>query len=871
MQELVQHLCRIIADRLQAQPQMSTADLVTAVLAQITSDNRLQKLLDDSKARIIQNNSGDASGYQVRVEGGVVYVGNEKVFNISGDNVAGDKVTGDKVSGDKYVYNFNLILKQLGLVPVGIPHNINRYGSRHFVGRDEELQELDRLLQSSRQVAVTAVQGMGGVGKTELALQYALEQLRSETHPGGVCWLRGREDVGGQIEIFAQTQLGMVITEELKNRDLLERVAHYWRCWREGEVLVVVDDVLDYEAVQAYLPPSADRFQVLLTTRLDLRIQGLILGVLKPENALKLLRGFVGEGRVDGELADAESLCEWLGYLPLGIELVGRYLARNRTLTLAKMQERLNEKRLAARGLIKHDVVMTATHVSLAAAFEVSWEDLENEAVFAAPVRKYARQLGALLSLFAVAPIVWKWVVECLPEWDEEDLDAARDYGLEGSHLLQVNGDNTYQLHPLVREFLAVKCDGMSVKGELQEIFENVIWAVAEKSSKQPEKSLIVECNYVIPHLQESIQQSEDAGRVNDTASGLNNIGYIYYAMGRYIDAEPLFVRALDIREKQLGSDHPSTASTLYNLARLYEQMGKYRQSEPLYVRSLTIREQQLGADHPDTASSLNNLAGLYRQMGRYDEAEPLYLRSLSICERKLGANHRDTASCLNNVANFYRIKGKYSEAEGLYLRSLTIREQQLGADHPDTAQSLNNLAGLYQWMDRDKEAEPLYLRSLDIWERQLGADHIDTATSIHNLAGFYTKMGKYKEAEELYRRSQDISERQLGTDHPGTAQGWNDLAVLYYKMDRYEESEKLHLRALDICERQLGGEHPQTSASLNNLALLYEKTGGYSESEALYLRSFAIRQQKLGVDHPFTQATRDNLARLRSKMFSQE
>jgi hypothetical protein len=158
MQELIQHLCRIIADQLQAQPQISTADLVTAVLAQIASDDRLQQLLDDSNARIVQNNSGDASGYQVRVEGGVVYVGNEKVFNISGDNVAGDKVIGDKVSGDKYVYNFNLILKQLGLVPVGIPNNINRYGSEHFVGRDEELQELDRLLQSSRQVAVTAVQ-----------------------------------------------------------------------------------------------------------------------------------------------------------------------------------------------------------------------------------------------------------------------------------------------------------------------------------------------------------------------------------------------------------------------------------------------------------------------------------------------------------------------------------------------------------------------------------------------------------------------------------------------------------------------------------------------------------------------------------------
>ena len=840
--QLIQQLCQTISEQLQAQPQMPTADLVTQLKAQIDGDEQLHQSVS-----MVQNNSRNASGNQVRVEGGIVYVGNNQVFNISGDNVA---------------TAIELLLKRLGLVPLGIPNNINLYGSEHFGGRDDELLELNRLLQSSKRVAI---QGMGGVGKTELALQYALAQLNAETYPGGVCWLRGREDIGGQIELFAQTHLGLRVPEDQKNRDLSERVAYYWRHWGEGEVLVIVDDVLDYGAIQSYLPRVNERFKVLVTTRLKFggNIKLLVLGVLDAEAAVALLRGLIGAGRADEELVDAESLCEWLGYLPLGIELVGNYLKRKTTLTIAELQGLLNKKRLTAKSLSKNknDVEITSAHHSLAAAFEVSWEDLGNEEVFEAPVGEYSRQLGALLSLFAAAPIVWKWVVNCLPEWDKDNLEDARDDGLKDSHLLQENADNTYQLHPMVREFLAVKCHEMSVKEKFYQVLQDVIWAVAERSSKNPEKSLILECNYVIPHLQEFIQQSEDAGTEEDTASGLNNIGSLYYAMGKYIDAEPLFVRSLDIREKILGSDHPSTASSLYNLARLYAQMGKYSQSEPLYLRSLVIREQQLGADHPDTAFSLNNLAGLYEQMGRYNDAEPLYLRSLFICEQKLGSNHRDTATALNNVANFYRRRGRYNEAEGLYLRSLVIREQQLGADHPDTAQSLNNLAGLYQWMGRYKEAEPLYLRSLNIWERQLGADHIDTATSLHNLAGFYTNMGKYEEAELLYLRSQDISERQLGADHPGTALGWNDLAVLYYKMDRYEESERLHLRSLAICERQLGSEHPQTATSLNNLALLYEKMGRYSEVEPLYARSLAIREQKLGADHPDTAKSLNNLA----------
>jgi tetratricopeptide (TPR) repeat protein len=814
MQELVQHLCRIIADRLQAQPQIPTADLVTAVLAQIAGDDRLQKLLDDSKARIVQNNSGDASGYQVRVEGGVVYVGNEKIFNISGDNVAGDKV-----SGDKYVYNFNLILKSLGLVPVGIPHNIKLYGSKHFVGRDEKLHELDRLLQSSRQVAVTAVQGMGGVGKTELALQYALAQLRAETHPGGVCWLRGREDVGGQIEIFAQTQLGIVVPEELKNRDLSERVAYYWRRWREGEVLVVVDDVLDYEGIAGYLPPVETRFKVLLTTRLELGsgIQRLPLGVLAPPAALQLLRGLIGGGRVDGELADAESLCEWLGYLPLGIELVGRYLARNRTLTLTKMQERLNEKRLAARGLIKHDVAMTATHVSLAAAFEVSWEDLGNEVVFAAPAGEYARQLGALLSLFAVAPIVWEWVVACVPEWDEEDLEAARDEGLMGSHLLQVNGDNTYQLHPLVREFLEVKCDEMSIKNGLLECFKEVILTESKKSIQHPEKSLIVECELIIPHLKGLIDQIE----ISSTEVALSSLFGLYYAMGRYSEAEIFALQSLSINERLFGENNCRTAQSMNNLAEFYSKTGIYNKAEKLFIKAIDIYYEQ-------------------------DEADLFTVKCLIVC--------------LNNFAFLYYTLGQYVDAKLLYNESLSIAEQQL-AEYPIyKAFSLIGLANVSDLTGEHEAAEKLYLECLAIRKEILGIYHLDTAESLNNLANLYESTSRYEEAEILYDEALEIRANKLGADHPDTAQSLNNLAYLYMMTNRYTESAKLYNVSLEVRENILGADHLDTAESLNNLAGLYMMTNRYSEAKPLFERSLAIREKKLGTDHDTTQNTRANL-----------
>jgi len=226
----------------------------------------------------------------------------------------------------------------------------------------------------------------------------------------------------------------------------------------------------------------------------------------------------------------------------------------------------------------------------------------------------------------------------------------------------------------------------------------------------------------------------KDRRNPQDEASLLNELAETHYAMARYSEAEPLYERALAIREKVLGAEHPDTAQSLNNLAVLYYNQGRYAEAEPLYVRALAIAEKVLGAEHPDTASSLNNLAALYNNQGRYANAEPLYVRALAIREKVLGAEHPDTASSLNNLALLYDNQGRYAEAEPLYVRALAIREKVLGAEHPDTAQSLNNLAFLYDNQGRYAEAEPLYVRALAIAEKVLGAEHPNTQIYRRNL-----------------------------------------------------------------------------------------------------------------------------------------
>ncbi|CAG0902645.1 unnamed protein product, partial [Cyprideis torosa] len=299
----------------------------------------------------------------------------------------------------------------------------------------------------------------------------------------------------------------------------------------------------------------------------------------------------------------------------------------------------------------------------------------------------------------------------------------------------------------------------------------------------------------------------------------LNWAGGGFYNAGQYKRAEPLYEKALSLRESNLPEHHNDIAVSLNNLASLYEFQGRYDEVEPLYQRSLSISEKVLGKDHPEVAITLNNLAGLYLKQGRYEKAEPLYQRSLSISEKTLGKNHPEVATTLNNLAGLYREQGRYDEAEPLYQRSLSIKEKALGKGHPEVAITLGNLAELYRKQGRYDEAEPLYQRSLSIKEKALGKDHPLLATTLNNLAGLYEIQGRYDWAEPLYQRSLSILEKALGKDHPEVAITLNNLAGLYRKQGRYDEAEPLYQRSLSISEKALGKDHPEGMAGTTTAA----------------------------------------------------
>ena len=343
-------------------------------------------------------------------------------------------------------------------------------------------------------------------------------------------------------------------------------------------------------------------------------------------------------------------------------------------------------------------------------------------------------------------------------------------------------------------------------------------------------------------------------------AEELNQQVMKLYQAGKYAEALPLAIKALEIRERALGPMHPDVALSLNNLAWQYRSTGDFAKAEPLYQRALVIKEQALGPAHPGVALSLNNLAELYQATGQYAKAEPLHQRALAIREQTLGPEHPDVAASLNNLALLLQDTGDSAAARLLLERALSINEKVLGPTHPNMARSLNNLAELYQDTGQYAKAEPLMQRALAIREQTLGPEHPDMAESLNNLAGLYQATGRYAKAESLYHRALVINEKVLGPAHLNVASSLNNLAELYRAAGQYTKAEPLGQRALAIREHVLGPAHPDVAASLSNLSLLEAAQLHYRS--AFDLMKKGLRIQESHIQTVFTITTEEQKLR---------
>jgi tetratricopeptide (TPR) repeat protein len=665
-----------------------------------------------------------------------------------------------------------------------------------FTGREKILKDLHSALTKNSATSLTqAVSGLGGLGKTQTAIEYAYRHLQDYTY---VFWVRADSQLALSTGFVEIARLLNLPEKGAQSPDDTVRAVNRWLENNSGWLLIF-DNADAPELLKGFRPHNA-KGHVLLTSRAQVFdtlgiAKPIEIEAMQPEEALEFL--FTRTGRDDNNAAEREAaaqISEELGYLPLALEQAGAFITAQK----ARFQDYLVSYRKRRLKLLKESGPVVGDYPeSVATTWAINFQEVEKvseaasdllrASAFLSPdsiplelITKGKSKLGPALSV-ALAdvdddPLTLNQVLEPLTRYSFIRLDS---------------DSQTYSIHRLVQEVLK---DGMDV--DTQRLWaERSICALNQAFPIVEFKNWPL-CERLLPHAKAAAKLIEKwditfakAGRL------LNQVAVYNSERGQYADAELLIKRSLAIREK-LEADPLNMAVSLNNLAVLFDSQGKYDESESLYKRSLAIYEKSLGPDHPKVALSLNNLAEFYREQCKYIEAEPLYKQSLAIKEKSFGLDHPDTAVSLNNLAMLYHEQGKTTEAEPLYKRSLAIFEKILGPDHPNVATTLNNLAELYREQDKYAEAEPLYKRSLASREKALGPEHPSVAMSLNNLALLYRAQGNNIEAEPLYKQSLAILKRAVGPNHPHVAIALKNYAALLRATQRDAEAAKMEARA---------------------------------------------------------------------------
>jgi tetratricopeptide (TPR) repeat protein len=710
--------------------------------------------------------------------------------------------------------------------------------SRSFIGRDGLLVDLRRSLQRGGRTAVHALHGMGGVGKTQLALEYA---YRFAGDYDLAWWINAEQPalIGEQLAGFGMA--ASVAPPAADSPTAVEAVRAYLRS-RDGW-LVVFDNVPSAGDVAEWVPQGPGH--VIITSR-----SPAWTGVAAPLSVDVFSRTESVAMLVDlvPRLDDANQLAEQLGDLPLALVQAAGVMTQSgiTPATYLQLLASTSEEALAGGTPVGYPA-------SLAASVRLALDRLCAESLAAGQLMRLCAQLGP-------EPIpLWLFTFRqalpaALAEVAENPLQLGQCISLAGRYGMAQVGPDTLTMHRLTQ---AVIRDQPPTDPAIdQTAVEAVLVAAQPDDGTNP--ALWPRWGQLLPHiLAVDPATSTNPGLVGLAYSALWHL----QARGDYRTALPLADHLRTHWRRRFGDDHEHVMRVADVVGLLYRQIGRYDEALALDQDTYQRRLRVLGEDHPDTLTSAGYLAGGMRRLGRYEEALRLDQDTLDRRRRVLGEDHPASLSSASNLAVDLRRLGRYEEALRLDQDTLDRRRRLLGEDDPDTLTSAANLAGSLHRLGRYEEALRLDQDTRDQRCRVLGDDHPDTLTSAANLAIDLRQLGQYEEALRLDQDTLDRRRRVLGDDHPDTLTSASNLAGSLRRLGQYEDALGLDQDTLDRRRRLLGDDHPDTLTSASNLAGDLHQLGLYLEAMRLDQDTLVRRRQVLGNDHPATLMSAANLA----------
>lgn len=689
-----------------------------------------------------------------------------------------------------------------------------------FIDRDI-LAEVDE--KCSQPASRAALVGLGGVGKSQLAIEYSY-RVRQKSPQTWVFWIyasnrtcfeEGYRTIAERIKLPCRDE---------PTADTL-RLVRDWLCDEaNGQWVMILDNADDPTVffdtrgrkrkadsdssthaptpLSAFLPQTQNG-SILVTSRsrdAAFRLTGSDRSIIAVEpmdenNALKLFTRKI-EGNFDD--GDAKRLLQALDYMPLAISQAASYIGqRSPRISVMWYLENFQKNEKSETRLLDTDVGdlrrdPSVVH-SISTTWTISFEYIRQE-------RSSAARLLSLMSLFDRQGIPASLLRHNYDDSSEHevnhhhdgnrnvgndsDMDFEEDvYTLRSYSLIRATdaAGEIFEMHRLVqlsaRRWLEIHGDAERWKKK----YISTMW----KSFPNGEYEQWARCQILFPHAQAVLAYPPATDEcVVHWMTVLNNAAWYARTKGDYLMAEEMNRRALHEGEKVLGLEHPKTLTSLSDLAIVFVSQGKYKTAEEMERRALNGREKALGPNHLDTITSVHNLAIALEYQRKYKEAEDMTRRALNCCEKIAGPEHPSTLNSINNLALILQRRGKYEVAEKMWRRALEGREKVLGLEHPETLISVSTLASILCDQRNYEMAEKMCRRALEGNEKVLGLEHPNTSFSVDHLAYLFRIQKRYDDASSLYLRALAGLSKVLGPGHPRTQTCSQDYASMLSEME---------------------------------------------------------------------------------------